>query len=42
MIDLFSLGLSHGLLLLAAWRVLSRKDLDSDLPPEEPGNNAGA
>ena len=42
MIDLFSLGLSHGLLLLAAWRLLSRKDLDSDPAPEEPGNSAGA
>lgn len=30
MIDLFSLGLSHGLMLLAAWRLLSRPDLDDD------------
>ena len=42
MIDLFSLGLTHGLLLLAAWRLLSRKDLDGDPAPEEPGNSAGA
>lgn len=42
MIDLFSLGLTHGLLLLAAWRLLSRKDLDDDPVPEEPGSNAGA
>jgi len=42
MIDLFSLGLTHGLLLLAAWRLLSRRDLDSDPAPEEPGSNAGA
>lgn len=33
MIDLFSLGLSHGLMLLAAWRLLSRPDLnDEDAP----------
>ena len=30
MIDLFSLVVSHGLMLLAAWRLLSRPDLDSD------------
>jgi len=30
MIDLFSLGLSHGLMLLAAWRLLFRPDLDDD------------
>ena len=30
MIDLFSLGVSHGLILLAAWRLLSRDDLDRD------------
>jgi hypothetical protein len=30
MIDLFSLALTHGLLLLAAWRLLGRKDLDHD------------
>ena len=30
MIDLFSLGLSHGLLLLAAWRLMARADLDDD------------
>jgi hypothetical protein len=30
MIDLFSLGLSHGLMLLAAWRLLSRPDLDDE------------
>jgi hypothetical protein len=32
MIDLFSLGLSHALLALAAWRLLSRPDLDTDDP----------
>ena len=30
MIDLFSLGVSHGLILLAAWRLLARADLDRD------------
>ena len=30
MIDLFSLGLSHGLMLLAAWRLLSRPELDRE------------
>jgi len=30
MIDLFSLGLSHGLMLLAAWRLLARPDLEDD------------
>ena len=30
MIDNFALALTHGLLLLAAWRLLSRPDLDDD------------
>lgn len=30
MIDMLSLFLSHGLLLLAAWRLLWRGDLDDD------------
>lgn len=30
MIDNFSLALSHGLLLYAAWRLLWRADLDRD------------
>jgi len=34
MIDNFALGLTHGLMLLAAWRLLSRRDLeDDDAPP---------
>jgi hypothetical protein len=33
MIDNFALALSHGLLLLAAWRLVSRRDLDdADVP----------
>ena len=30
MIDNFALGLTHVLMLLAAWRLLSRPDLDED------------
>ena len=30
MIDNFSLGLTHFLLIYAAWRMLSRPDLDSE------------
>ena len=30
MIDNFSLALTHGLLLLVAWRLLARPDLDDD------------
>lgn len=38
MIDNFALALSHGLMLLAAWRLLSRADLDDDAaPPPVPG-----
>jgi hypothetical protein len=33
MIDSFSLALTHGLLLLVAWRLLSRPDLDEDPAP---------
>ena len=37
MIDNFALGLSHGLLLLAAWRLLFRPDLEDDgAPPPKP------
>ena len=36
MIDNFALALSHGLLLLAAWRLLSRPDLDDDVAPAPP------
>jgi len=39
MIDLFSLVLTHGLLMLAAWRLLGRKDLDRD---PEPGTTPDA
>jgi hypothetical protein len=37
MIDNFALALSHGLLLLAAWRLLFRADLEDDgVPPPTP------
>ena len=38
MIDNFALALSHGLMLIAAWRLLSRPDLDDPAtapPPPE-------
>lgn len=34
MIDLFSLALTHGLLVLMALRLLKRGDLDRDPPTE--------
>lgn len=34
MIDTFTLLISHGLILLTAWRLLSRNDLDIDPQPE--------
>jgi hypothetical protein len=33
MIDNFVLALTHGLMLLAAWRLLSRPDLEDDSLP---------
>ena len=33
MIDNFSLLISHGLILLAAWRLVFRPDLDVEAPP---------
>lgn len=38
MIDNLALGISHGLLLLAAWLLLRRDDLDSEASPaDKPG-----
>lgn len=40
MIDNFSLGLTHGLLLLVAWRLIFRADVDRETAPkpdEKPG-----
>jgi hypothetical protein len=33
MIDNFSLAVSHGLMLLVAWRLIFRRDLDKEAPP---------
>ena len=35
MIDLFTLALTHGLMALTLWRLLTRADLDSDTPDEK-------
>jgi hypothetical protein len=35
MIDNFSLGLTHGLMLLAAWYLLRRPDLDREGAPQD-------
>jgi hypothetical protein len=32
MIDNFALGVSHGLLLLVAWRLVMRPDVEDDAP----------
>ncbi|HEX8655698.1 MAG TPA: hypothetical protein VF693_10810 [Allosphingosinicella sp.] len=34
MIDSFALLVSHGLILLAAWRLVQRPDLDDDAPAQ--------
>ncbi len=34
MIDNFSIALTHGLLLIAVWRLIHRPDLDLEGPPE--------
>jgi hypothetical protein len=41
MIDNFALAISHGLILLAAWRLLSRPDLD-DPAAREPAPGEGS
>ena len=33
MIDNFALALTHGLMIVAAWRLLARPDLDDDKQP---------
>jgi hypothetical protein len=41
MIDSFALALTHGLMLLAAWRLVGRADLDDDsAPPPAPGETS--
>jgi hypothetical protein len=41
MIDNFSLGLTHGLMLLAAWLLLRRPDLDREPHPRDRPPAAG-
>jgi hypothetical protein len=40
MIDNFALGLTHGLMMLAAWLLLTRRDLDDERPPRGPRRDA--
>ena len=40
MVDYFSLAVTHGLLALAAWRLMRRADLDRDADPETCGEPA--
>lgn len=45
MVDILALAVSHGLLLLAAWRLAWRPDLDADIhlegsDPTPPSDNA--
>lgn len=41
MIDNFSLALTHGLMLLACWRMLSRPDLNAEEKPKPDPETAG-
>ncbi|MEP2987606.1 MAG: hypothetical protein ABJN65_16185 [Parasphingorhabdus sp.] len=41
MIDNFALALTHGLLLIAAWRLINRPDLDQEDPPEKDKRPSG-
>lgn len=41
MIDLFAIVLTHGLMALAAWRLVQRADLDRDPGDEEAGPRRG-
>ena len=38
MVDYFALALTHGLLVLAGWRLLWRDDLDRDPDPADAGD----
>ncbi|HVR90397.1 MAG TPA: hypothetical protein VHG29_04825 [Novosphingobium sp.] len=40
MIDYLAIALTHGLLALAAWRLLQRDDLDSEPGDAEPARSA--
>jgi|GEM_PF-2030579 len=39
MVDYFSLAVSHGVLILAFWRLLWRDDLNADPQPGDDGEN---
>jgi hypothetical protein len=41
MIDNFALAVSHGLMLLAAWILLRRPDLDREPGPRDPAPGNG-
>lgn len=41
MIDNFSLALTHGLMLLVCWRLLTRPDLDREDAPKSDAKPAG-
>ena len=41
MVDYFALALTHGLLALAAWRLVQRTDLDRDPPAPTDAEGAG-
>jgi hypothetical protein len=41
MIDNFSLGLTHALLLYAAWKLMKRPDLDREEKPESDAKRPG-
>lgn len=42
MIDNFALALTHGLMLVALWRLLSRRDLDDDTASPDAGEGRWA
>jgi len=36
MVDYFAIGVTHGLMLLMAWRLFLRDDLDAEAVPDTP------
>ncbi len=40
MVDYFALALTHGLLVIACWRLLQRDDLDAEVASEPPRDEA--
>lgn len=41
MVDAIAIGVSHGLLLIAFWRLMRRDDLDAEAPPEPRHHDSG-